>query len=112
MTYRIRTVSLAIGLALVGALLVTLYVTNYKKHVQQGEQSVQVYVAAHDIAVGTPGKDLAVGKLLVTHDVARRSVVPGPGDARHRRAMDRRARPAGGGRIIPCNSMSQCSGCE
>ncbi|MGZ4387969.1 MAG: Flp pilus assembly protein CpaB [Gaiellaceae bacterium] len=77
MTYRIRTVSLAIGLALVGALLVTLYVTNYKKHVQQGEQSVQVYVAAHDIAVGTPGKEIAAGKLLVTHDVARRSVVPG-----------------------------------
>ena len=77
MTYRIRTVALAIGLALVGALLVTLYVTNYKKHVQQGEESVQVYVAAHDIAVGTPGKELAGGKLLVTHDVARRSVVPG-----------------------------------
>ena len=77
MTYRIRTVSLAIGLALVGALLVTLYVTNYKKHVQQGEQSVQVYVAAHDIPVGTAGKEIASGKLLVTHDVARRSVVPG-----------------------------------
>lgn len=77
MTYRIRTIALAIGLALVGALLVTLYVANYKKHVQQGEQSVQVYVAAHDIPVGTPGKEIAAGKLLVTHDVARRSVVPG-----------------------------------
>lgn len=77
MTYRIRTVALAIGLALIGALLVTLYVTNYKKHVQQGEQSVQVYVAAHDIPVGTAGKEIAAGKLLVTHDVARRSVVPG-----------------------------------
>lgn len=34
MTYRIRTVVLAVGLALIGALLVTLYVANYKKHVQ------------------------------------------------------------------------------
>ena len=38
---------------------------------------MQVFVAAHDIAVGTPGKEIAAGKLLVSHDVARRSVVPG-----------------------------------
>lgn len=77
MTYRIRTVVLAVGLALIGALLVTLYVANYKKHVQQGEQSVQVYVAARDLPAGTPGSELGSGGLLVTHEVARRSVVPG-----------------------------------
>ena len=37
MTYRIRNIAIAIALALVAALLVTFYVSNYKRRVQQGE---------------------------------------------------------------------------
>jgi Flp pilus assembly protein CpaB len=77
MTYRIRNIGIAVALAIVAALLTTFYVTNYKRTVQQGEQTVPVYVAAGDIALGTPGSDVANGKLLRVEHVTRRSVVPG-----------------------------------
>jgi len=77
MTYRIRNIGIAVALAVVAALLTTFYVTNYKRTVQHGEQKVPVYVASHDIALGTPGSDVANGKLLRVEHVSRRSVVPG-----------------------------------
>ena len=77
MTYRIRNIGIAVALAIVAALLTTFYVTNYKRTVQHGEQKVPVYVASHDIALGTPGSDVAHGKLLRVEHVPRRSVVPG-----------------------------------
>jgi Flp pilus assembly protein CpaB len=77
MTYRVRNIAIAFALAIAGALLTTLYVTNYKRHVQQGAESVQVFVASKDIPVGTPGAQIVARHLVTGHDVARRSVVPG-----------------------------------
>jgi pilus assembly protein CpaB len=77
MTYRLRNIGIAVALAIVAALLTTFYVTNYKRTVQQGDETVPVYVAAHDIALGTPGADVAQGKMLRVEHVPRRSVVPG-----------------------------------
>jgi Flp pilus assembly protein CpaB len=77
MTYRIRNIVLALGLALIAALLVTFYVNNYRKNVQQGEEAVKVYVAARDIPTGTPGAEIVEGSMLKTQEVAKRSVAPG-----------------------------------
>ncbi len=77
MTYRIRNIGIAVALAIVAALLTTFYVTNYKRTVQQGDQKVPVYVASHDIALGTTGSDVTQRKLLRVEHVPRRSVVPG-----------------------------------
>jgi Flp pilus assembly protein CpaB len=77
MTYRLRNIGIAIALAVVAALLTTFYVTNYKRSVQHGEQKVPVYVAAHDIALGTSGSDVAQGGGLKVEQVPRRSVVNG-----------------------------------
>lgn len=75
MTYRVRNIGIAVALAAVAALLTSFYVTNYKRHVQRGEDHVTVLVAKHDIPVGTAGTD-AVG-MMSTIQVPRRSVVPG-----------------------------------
>jgi Flp pilus assembly protein CpaB len=77
MTYRIRNVAVAIGLALVAMLLTLFYVINYRRSVQHGQQTVQVYVAAHNITVGTAGSDIVHGKALKATSIPRRSVVPG-----------------------------------
>jgi Flp pilus assembly protein CpaB len=77
MTYRLRNIGIAVALAIVAALLTTFYVTNYKRTVQQGEEKVPVYVAAHDIALGTSGADVANRDMLRVEHVSRRSVVPG-----------------------------------
>jgi Flp pilus assembly protein CpaB len=75
MTYRVRNIGIAVALAAVAALLTSFYVTNYKRHVQRGEDHVTVLVAKHDIPAGTAGSDVA-GDLTAT-SVPRRSVVPG-----------------------------------
>jgi Flp pilus assembly protein CpaB len=77
MTYRARNIAVAVGLALIAALLTTFYVANYKRHVRQGESTVKVYVAKKDIAQGTPGVELLKHGSITTADVAQRSVVPG-----------------------------------
>jgi Flp pilus assembly protein CpaB len=75
MTYRVRNIGIAVALAAVAALLTSFYVTNYKRHVQRGEDHVTVLVAKHDIPAGTAGSD-AAGQMTAT-EVPRRSVVPG-----------------------------------
>jgi Flp pilus assembly protein CpaB len=77
MTYRIRNIAVAVGLALVAALLTTFYVANYKRHVRQSESTVSVYVAKRDIPQGTSGADLVRHGWLTTQDVVQRTVVPG-----------------------------------
>jgi Flp pilus assembly protein CpaB len=77
MTYRIRNVAIAIGLALVAMLLTLFYVINYRRSVQHAQATVQVYVASRNIAAGTPGSDIAHGHALRVTAVPRRSVVPG-----------------------------------
>ena len=75
MTYRLRNIGIAIVLAVVAALLTTFYVTNYKRSVQHSEGNVPVYVATHDIEIGTSGADVAQGGGLRVEQVPRRSVV-------------------------------------
>jgi Flp pilus assembly protein CpaB len=77
MTYRIRNIAVAVGLALVAALLTTFYVANYKRHVRQSESTVTVYVAKRDIPQGTPGAELVKKGWLASEDVASRTLVPG-----------------------------------
>jgi Flp pilus assembly protein CpaB len=77
MAYRIRNVTIAIGLALVAMMLTLFYVTNYKRSVQQDAKSVRVYVAAHDVQAGVPGDELAGRANLHLTSVPRRNVVPG-----------------------------------
>jgi Flp pilus assembly protein CpaB len=75
MTYRARNIVIAVVLAALAALMTSYYVTNYKRHVQQGEKHVQVYVASQDIPAGTAGAD-AVG-MLKRKTVTRTGVAPG-----------------------------------
>jgi Flp pilus assembly protein CpaB len=77
MTYRIRNVAIAIGLALVAMLLTLFYVVNYRRSVQHGQATVQVYVAARNIQAGTAGSSIAHGSALKPVSVPRRNVVPG-----------------------------------
>jgi Flp pilus assembly protein CpaB len=77
MTYRIRNVAIAIGLALVAMLLTLFYVVNYRRTVQHSQATVQVYVAARNIAAGTAGTAIAHGTALKVASIPRRSVVPG-----------------------------------
>jgi len=75
MTYRVRNIAIAVVLAALAALMTSYYVTNYKRHVQQGEKHVQVYVASQDIPAGTAGTD-AVG-MLKKKTVTKTGVAPG-----------------------------------
>jgi Flp pilus assembly protein CpaB len=77
MTYRLRNIVVAVGLALIAALLTTFYVANYKRHVRQSETTVTVYVAKRDIPQGTPGADLVKHGWMAPQDVIQRTVVPG-----------------------------------
>jgi Flp pilus assembly protein CpaB len=77
MTYRVRNIAVAVGLALIAAMLTTFYVANYKRHVRQSESTVKVYVAKKDVPQGTSGTELLKRGWMTTADVAQRSVVPG-----------------------------------
>ncbi len=77
MTYRIRNLVIAVGLALVAMMLTLFYVTNYKRSVQHDASTVQVYVAAHDVSGGTPGADIVAHHDLKLATVTRNDVVPG-----------------------------------
>lgn len=76
MTYRIRNILIAVGLALVAMMLTLFYVTNYKRSVQKSTSGVPVYVAAKDIPAGTPGADIAKSGLRV-ETVQKSDVVAG-----------------------------------
>jgi Flp pilus assembly protein CpaB len=76
-TYRLRNIVLAVGLAALAAALTSFYVANYKRSVQDAEKSVAVFVAARDIPVGTSGAEAASRGMFKKQDVARKSVVPG-----------------------------------
>ena len=77
MTYRIRNILIAVGLALVAMLLTLYYVTNYKRSVQNSQKNAQVYVAAHDLPAGTSGADIVKQHDLKVLSMQRRDVVPG-----------------------------------
>jgi Flp pilus assembly protein CpaB len=75
MTYRVRNIVIAVVLAALAALMTSYYVTNYKRHVQQGEDHVQVYVASQDIPAGTAGADAM--HMLKHKTVTKAGVAPG-----------------------------------
>ena len=76
MTYRIRNILIAVGLALVAMMLTLFYVTNYKRSVQKSTSGVSIYVASKDISAGTPGAEVAKNDLRI-ETVQKRDVVPG-----------------------------------
>jgi len=77
MTYRIRNILIAVGLALVAMMLTLFYVTNYKRSVQKSASNVLVYVAVHDVPAGTSGADIVKSNNLKVETVQRKDVVPG-----------------------------------
>lgn len=77
MTYRIRNIVIAVGLALVALLLTLLYVTNVRRSVQRQATSISVYVATRDLQAGTPGADIVSHHELRLEHIPRRDVVPG-----------------------------------
>ncbi|MGD0167363.1 MAG: Flp pilus assembly protein CpaB [Gaiellaceae bacterium] len=77
MKYRLRNILIALGLAIIAAVLVSAYVTQYKNHVQNGQNTEQVYVATRDIPAGTAGDDVVGGNYVHKVAVERRNVVPG-----------------------------------
>jgi Flp pilus assembly protein CpaB len=68
---------MAAGLAIAAVVLIVAYLTNYKRHVQNGEHQVPVYVASGPIPAGTPGADLLKSGLIHRATVLQRSLVPG-----------------------------------
>ncbi len=77
MTYRVKNIGIAVGLAAIAGLLTIFYVTQYKRHVQHGEDKVSVLVAARDIPAGTTGAEVVGQHYLSTETVPRRTIVPG-----------------------------------
>ena len=77
MNYRVRNIGIAVGLAALAAILTSVYVVNYKRHVQHGEGKVTVLVAARDIPAGTSGADVIDQKMLEEQTVPRKAVVAG-----------------------------------
>jgi Flp pilus assembly protein CpaB len=77
MTYRVRNIVVAVVLAALAGTMTLVYVVNYKRHVQHGENKVNVLVAARDIPAGTTGSEVVEQHLLKTEAVPRRTLVPG-----------------------------------
>jgi Flp pilus assembly protein CpaB len=77
MNYRAKNIGIAVGLAALAAVLTSVYVVNYKRHVQHGEGKVTVLVAAKDIPAGTSGADVIDKSYLKKETVPRKAVVAG-----------------------------------
>jgi pilus assembly protein CpaB len=77
MNYRVKNIGIAVALAALAAILTSVYVVNYKRHVQNGEGKVTVLVAARDIPAGTSGADVIDKKMLKEQTVPRKARVPG-----------------------------------
>ncbi len=77
MSYRVRNIGVAVALALVAALMVTFYVSNFKRNVQAGEEPVTVYVASQNIPEGTLGAKVLDSDWLEKQEVERKNVTPG-----------------------------------
>src|SRR5438128_11361833 len=71
MNYRAKNIGIAVALAALAAILTSVYVVNYKRHVQHGEGKVTVLVAARDIPAGTSGADVIDKKMLKEETIPR-----------------------------------------
>jgi pilus assembly protein CpaB len=74
---KFRSLILPVGLAVLAAVLIGVYVVSYRNSVNNGADLVKVYVAAKDIPAGTGGSAVASGDYLKSETVPRRAVVPG-----------------------------------
>lgn len=74
---RLRNLALPIGLAVLAAVLVGIYVISYRNSVNHGAGLEKVLVAARDIPAGTDGASVAGGGYLKAQTVPHRAVVPG-----------------------------------
>src|SRR4029453_8399636 len=77
MNYRVKNIGIAVALAALAAILTSVYVVNYKRHVQNGEDKVPVYVAAHDIPAGTSGAEVIDQHMLKKVTVPHKAIVAG-----------------------------------
>src|SRR4051812_17430354 len=77
MNYRAKNITIAVGLAALAAVLTSIYVVNYKRHVQHGEGKVTVLVASRDIPAGTSGADIVDQNMLKEQTVPRKAIVAG-----------------------------------
>jgi Flp pilus assembly protein CpaB len=77
MNYRAKNIGIAVALAALAAILTSVYVVNYKRHVQNGEDKVPVYVAARDIPAGTSGADVIDQHMLKKVTVPKKAIVAG-----------------------------------
>lgn len=77
MTYRVRNIFIAVGLAVAAALLTVFYVSNYKDSVRSEGETVTVVVASRDIKPGTLGSQVVSEKMLTTQDIPRKAIVNG-----------------------------------
>ena len=77
MNYRAKNIGIAVALAALAAILTSVYVVNYKRHVQNGEDKVPVYVAARDIPAGTTGADVIDQHMLKKVTVPKKAIVAG-----------------------------------
>jgi pilus assembly protein CpaB len=77
MNYRVKNIGIAVALAALAAILTSVYVVNYKRHVQHGEDKVTVLVAARDIPAGTSGAEIIDQKMLKEQTVPRKAIVAG-----------------------------------
>src|SRR5215510_2043952 len=77
MNYRVKNIGIAVALAALAAILTSVYVVNYKRHVQNGENKVPVFVAAKDIPAGTSGAEIIDQHLLKKVTVPKKAIVAG-----------------------------------
>src|SRR5919109_1059584 len=77
MTYRVRNIFIAVGLAVVAALLTVFYVSNYKDSVRSDGETVTALVAASDIQPGTLGSQVIAEKMLAKREIPRKAFVSG-----------------------------------
>ncbi|HEU0303342.1 MAG TPA: Flp pilus assembly protein CpaB [Gaiellaceae bacterium] len=77
MTYRVRNILIAVGLAVVAMLLTVFYVSNYKSNVRASSETISVLVAKTDIPQGTLGSQVVASKMLTTQEIPRKAFVNG-----------------------------------
>jgi Flp pilus assembly protein CpaB len=77
MNYRVKNIGIAVALAALAAILTSVYVGNYKRHVQNGEDKIPVYVAAKDIPAGTSGAEVVDQHMLRKVTVPKKAIVAG-----------------------------------
>src|SRR5204863_9734406 len=77
MNYRVRNIGIAVALAALAAILTSVYVVNYQRHVQNGENKIPVYVAAKDIPAGTSGAEVVDQHMLKKVTVPKKAIVAG-----------------------------------